>query len=447
MQKFYTKTFLYILGAIIIFEFLFFLHIGLNNYPITWNPIDNLTIWATVITIVFLVFSVMGLLNIDGRIKELNELKDKVAETYQQMQNELILLKNSSSEQKKEIVEKAEQEIKRLMDTSANRQNLYDIISKITNTPAPDIRVMSLTEFLQEHSQSEGVNYAYIYLQRGDAYQQMGKDEEALKDYEYAIKISPKEEAPYISLGCYYSYKKEYKKSIDYFTKATEINPKKASNWVNLANSYSALGEYEIAKNYYDRAMDITPNVASAYYNKAIYSKETKEDKTGELAKTFYKYCLKLNPLFYKARINLASLYRQENNILSARDEYDQIINLGFDETIVIAILQRGICNRLLGHIAAALIDFETVYHIAPHNVQNLSNLATTHFQLHHLLEAEQFIVLGQEEANKQNFHNCDKDFECIYAEIQRIKFINQYRYAIPIDFTKKKNTKDKNNT
>ena len=51
------------------------------------DPGSAISIWAAVITIVFIVFAVIGIMNIDGKIKEVNESKEKLDERYTTLQS------------------------------------------------------------------------------------------------------------------------------------------------------------------------------------------------------------------------------------------------------------------------------------------------------------------------------------------------------------------------
>lgn len=81
--------FIIIFVEIIIVEALFLLERTLGNgYSLseTVSRVDVLTIWAAVITIVFLVFSVIGLLDIDRRIKEVDDIKEKQTAKFREIE-------------------------------------------------------------------------------------------------------------------------------------------------------------------------------------------------------------------------------------------------------------------------------------------------------------------------------------------------------------------------
>lgn len=434
MIRKFLRYFVITLLAIAMVEGLFFLHLWFDGFRFHFQDgISLLALWAAVLTVVFLVFSVMGLWTIDSRIKELSELKNSLSEVDRQMKDELSSLKIQSREERAKIVTQAEKEVANLINLSATRQNFYDRIARIASVMSPDQRALLYTEFLQDNPKAEGINFAFLHICRGDAYMEMGLSDKALHDYEDALKQAPDDESPYISLGIYYVQLKDYAKSIEYFQKAIELKPNQASLYMNVGNSYTSMGQYENGKRYYDKAKDINPDIADIYYNEAKFDKDSNQDPTKSIAETLYRHCLKLNPLYYHARINLASIMRERNEDEKAFEEYNHVLTDGVNEEIVMAHIQRGICNRLMGQLAAALLDFQYVYLVAPHNVQNLSNLATVHLALHHYIEAEQYMVLGRKEAEQQDNHSCDTDFAAVQEGLIRVQIMMRPTMAVQL--------------
>ncbi|MBO5675340.1 MAG: hypothetical protein J6S07_03320, partial [Bacteroidaceae bacterium] len=62
------------------------------------SMVDTLTIWAAVITIVFLVFSVMGLMNIDRKIDEVESVRLKLQEEFKRIETKSEEIIHSSEE-------------------------------------------------------------------------------------------------------------------------------------------------------------------------------------------------------------------------------------------------------------------------------------------------------------------------------------------------------------
>ena len=184
------------------------------------EPGTAITIWAAVLTIVFLVFSLLGLINIDHKIAELNKTKDEMQKTSIEMQERLSILRTSSSEEREKIVKSAETELNKIINESAVRQNLFDELGRIAADPAPDKRAQGYAEILKIYPNLSGVNYGFIHVCRGDAFMHMHKFDKALLEYEEAVNKNPKEAGCYNALGNYYVVQKDYPKSIEFFQKA-----------------------------------------------------------------------------------------------------------------------------------------------------------------------------------------------------------------------------------
>ena len=114
------------------------------------NPGDAITIWAAVITIVFIVFAVLGIMNIDGKIKEVESIKEKQTKTFQEIEESSKAIIDQAKEAKQQIVNQAEKEINNILQRSTNRQNYFDQVTGINNEMAPDKRVLAFTSFLRE---------------------------------------------------------------------------------------------------------------------------------------------------------------------------------------------------------------------------------------------------------------------------------------------------------
>lgn len=413
--------FIIIFVEIIIVEALFLLERTLGNgYSLseTVSRVDVLTIWAAVITIVFLVFSVIGLLDIDRRIKEVDDIKEKQTAKFREIEESSREIIESSRDAKRQIVEQAEKEVKKILNKSTNRQNYFDQITGINNEMFPDRKVLAFTNFLRETKEVEGIDFAYIYLGRGNAYLQMHKFKEAKNDFEMAIEICQlvNKEKAYTSLAGYYVAVKDYEHSIEYFLKALELNPQSAPTCMDIGNSYNAMGKFDEAKKYYERALTFNPDLADIYYNKAVQLKDEAGTANWEQKMAYLDKCIEINPMFINAHVNKAGLLREKGDNVAAAAELSSVIEKVFDPELINAIEQRGITHRLNGNQPKALGDFMFVQVFQPNNIQNLANLSAVCLEMGRAREADYYAIQGLNEANSQNNHTCDGDFQQVLA-------------------------------
>ena len=375
------------------------------------EPGTAITIWAAVLTIVFLVFSLLGLINIDHKIAELNKTKDEMQKTSIEMQERLSILRTSSSEEREKIVKSAETELNKIINESAVRQNLFDELGRIAADPAPDKRAQGYAEILKIYPNLSGVNYGFIHVCRGDAFMHMHKFDKALLEYEEAVNKNPKEAGCYNALGNYYVVQKDYPKSIEFFQKALELKPESDSLLMNIGTSYSAMGEYDEARKYFEKALTFNPDIAEVYYNKSIEYNQKDDPTSIEIKMHYLDHCLELNPIFYRARLNKAAVFKQMGENEKAIDEYSKVIGEGVNHDYVMALIERGYNYRQLSLNALALLNFEKAFALDPHNIQCLCNLAICYFNEFQFRKTYEICLHGLYEAEKQKCHEFDKDF------------------------------------
>ena len=377
---------------------------------ISMDSATAIAIWAAVLTILFLVFSVLGLVNIDRKISELNKTKDEIAKTSLEMKELLSKLRTSTDEEKNKIVNQAQKELKKIINESAIRQNLFDSLGRIAALPDPDRKVQEYTDLLKTYPHMDGVNYAFIHVCRGDAYMALGKKDKALVEYEEAQRINPKEGISYLALGYFYVGQKDYAKSIEYFSKALEIQPESVANLMNIGNSYAAMGNNEEARKYFERALSINPEIAEVYYNKSIEYNGKKDPMSQEITLHYLDRCLELNPFFFKARINKAATFKDQGKYEQAIDEYTKVVTEGVVQDVVMSLVERGYDYRQIGLSSLALLSHQQAFFLDPHNLQNLVNLAICYFNLAFPHLAYEFTLQAYYEATIQNNHEFDND-------------------------------------
>ena len=88
-----------------------------------------------------------------------------------------------------------------------------------------------------------------------------GKPEEALEDYNRAIKIKPQVAAGYLGRGNTLQILGRYEESIEDYDKTLEITPDLANAYINRASAYSHLGEYEKAIVDYEKGLELDPDI------------------------------------------------------------------------------------------------------------------------------------------------------------------------------------------
>lgn len=180
-----------------------------------------------------------------------------------------------------------------------------------------------------------------VFLLRGNVYSENNDYENAIKDYEAAMKIDPKKDearkgiaSAYSSLGVnhYMAYLKakgseDIKEAIDCYSKAIEIVPT-SDRYSYRGSCYSWKGDYDSALKDFDSALNLDANNAAAFAGKAdIY------EKKGEPQKAIYNYkkAIELNPKEANYNYSLGELYLKIDNIDSAIYYSTKAIDIGGD--------------------------------------------------------------------------------------------------------------------
>lgn len=407
----YLKFFILFLLIFAFVELLLWIHTTNFGWCIEeLLPGDAISLWGTVMTIVFLVFSVLALWNIDNKIHELTVIRQNISDKFTSIEEKHRSVTLEAEKAQAEIIKKAEEQIKLILDKSSYRQNFADTLTRVANIPDPGRQVLEYTSFLRTSSEVEGINYAYVYVCRGDAYLRLSRFDKALADYQMAAKLDKETVAPYFALGNYYVTIKDYKKSVEIYKEGLEKYPQNENLMMNIANSYSVMGDFAKADQYYDRALTYNPDLAMAYYNKSKLVMQKKGPLWKEQSLNYLNHCIAIMPYFYQANINKAALLRDEGKNGEAQEVLSKVIGTTFRKDFIMSVLQRGIIYRQEGKLPMALNDFNTVLLYNPNNIQNITNLALTYFTMGFAREALFYAELGKAEGQKQNMHDCDEE-------------------------------------
>jgi len=115
----------------------------------------------------------------------------------------------------------------------------------------------------------------------------------AIADFDHAIKLNPKDDAPYYNRAQAKHLKNDTAGAIADYTRAIELGSTNPAAYNNRGNARAENNDRDGAIADYTRAIELKPNYARAYYNQAMVKKE-KGDATGAAAD--FKTAEKLDP-------------------------------------------------------------------------------------------------------------------------------------------------------
>jgi tetratricopeptide (TPR) repeat protein len=157
---------------------------------------------------------------------------------------------------------------------------------------------------------------AAFWNAKGGSLAALGRYDEAIRCYEKALEIDPRETAAWNNKGISLDALGQYDEALRCCEKALEIDPPYAAAWINKGNSLRNLGRYVEAIRCCEKALEINPLNAAAWNNKG-----NSLDSLGRYNEAIrcYEKALEIDPRFAKAWYNkgtsLRSLGRYEDAI------------------------------------------------------------------------------------------------------------------------------------
>src|SRR5213594_2592593 len=186
----------------------------------------------------------------------------------------------------------------------------------------------------------------------------------ALADFNRAIELNPKDDAPYYNRAQARRLKNDTAGAIADYTRAIELGSTNPAAYNNRGNARAENKDRDGAIADYTRAIELKPDYARAYYNRAVLKKE-KGDKAG--AKADFKTAQKLDP-------ELAS---EESAADSKNDRLSLSPAPPASEESDEDPIERGIEKAKKGDLDGALADFNRAIELDPKNAAAYYNRAS----------------------------------------------------------------------
>ena len=260
-------------------------------------------------------------------------------------------------------------------------------------------------------------------LRSGNRHFQQGKYEEAIADYNEAIRINPESAEAYYNRGTTKDMLGRHEEAIEDYKEASRVNPQFAQAYYNRGNAKDALGRHEEAIEDYDEAIRINSQYAQAYCNRGTVKLTL--DQHNEAIED-YDEAIRINLQFAKA-------YYNRGIAKGMLGWYEEAI-ADFNETIRIspqfaeAYGNRGNAKVALGRYDDAIADYDQAIRINPQFAEAYYNRgnAKVALGLHDdaIAEYDQAIRINPQYAeaynNRGNAHKEIGEYEKALANLQR---------------------------
>ena len=162
-----------------------------------------------------------------------------------------------------------------------------------------------------------------FYFELGEAYAQIGQNDEAIRSYQQAIQRKPGFRPAWLGLGRTLSKSGQLQQAVDALEKAASAGPENATILNDLGLAYLAVGRRADALRVLQRAITVDPDHAETHHNLGNALRESGDVAGAERA---YREAVRAQPDFATPRQQLANLLATRGNFAEADHHYRQII-------------------------------------------------------------------------------------------------------------------------
>jgi serine/threonine protein kinase/tetratricopeptide (TPR) repeat protein len=206
---------------------------------------------------------------------------------------------------------------------------------------------------------------AETFMERGRAAYERKDYDQAITDFNQAIKLDPKFAKAFSNRGNAYMEKDQVDKALADYSRAIELDPKFAIAYNNRGNAYSKQKDYDRAIADYTQAIRFAPQLAQPFYNRGnAYLDKRAYDK----AIADYTEALRIEPGFLLALNNRGNAYRDSGDYKRAHENYSQALKL--DPHFALALTNRGATHVAQEEYEAAVTAYTEAIELDPKSAQ-----------------------------------------------------------------------------
>jgi tetratricopeptide (TPR) repeat protein len=233
----------------------------------------------------------------------------------------------------------------------------------------------SITLF--DHALNVTENNSIAYNNRGHAFNQRGKDKQAIRDFDSAIEINPGYAEAHYNRGISYWHLGNDRQALVDYGKAIEISPIYVDAYNNRGHVLAALGNDKQAIGDFNKALSIKPGHAISFFNRGLSYWNLGNDKQaiGDFDKA-----IELNPKYAEAHNMLGIIHAALGNDGKAIGKYDTAIEI--DPNYALAHYNRGNTYLHLGDYDKAIGDYDKAIEIKQNYAGAYNNRAYAYWRL-----------------------------------------------------------------
>lgn len=257
-----------------------------------------------------------------------------------------------------------------------------------------------------------GPNMHHSYVNRGILYTILQQYDKALADLSFAIELSPATADSYVNRGNVYACLHQYDRAFEDLRRALELDPQSRFAWENLGELHRTLGQNELALSDYTHAIDLCPTDPNLHVKRGNTRSDLRHD---EEAIADFDQAIDLDPIgtaalylsraiflagkgaFVRAIADLTTaivlspeldrLYTARGAVYVMAGRYQEALvdldrSLAADQTNPLAYNSRADAHRGMGHYGDALLDYSRAIELNPNKGSYRNDRGIVHYEL-----------------------------------------------------------------
>jgi tetratricopeptide (TPR) repeat protein len=258
-------------------------------------------------------------------------------------------------------------------------------------------------------------SFSWTYTNRGNVHQRMGQYREAIEDYSHAILLDADRVTPFINRSSAFRMLNEYDKALQDINQAVLLSPKNSYTYFSRGLVYANMKEYDQAVKDFSIAIELGNQEARRERANAFFQLSRFEEALSDLAKAldddpsdltsylvrasiygkFTDYqramddlsrALQIDPDFAEAYLARGSLYIKLNRYQEAIEDLNQAIQRNTANKN--AFYERGLASIALEKYDEAISDFTKVIELDPDDQDTYLSRGNAYDTIHREKEA-----------------------------------------------------------